>query len=191
VCSAPQATPPLVDAAAIQKINGWANLPSDTAWTLCYKATRDNVGFSFASTNSFAAAFHARCDGRARTFFVAKSTLGKLFGGYAGQPWVGGSLPAGTCKTPTDGTAFLFSLTNSFKHSLVNNNGYSAFQDCPDKGPVFGTGNDFATNLKDAASSSLGYTYVCRVGAGSPLCSTDYAGDKLPVLVELEVYSAP
>ena len=181
VCSAPQGTAPLVDAAAIQKINGWAGLASDTAWTLCYKATRDNAGF-FGT-----AAFHSRCDGRARTFFVAKSTAGTIFGGYAGRPWGSPS-----CVYKNDPYAFLFSLTNSFKHFALNIRSSSSLYDCPAFGPTFGVGNDFTTNLRDQASSTLGYDYVCRVGSGSPLCSTDYVGMAAPVaLVELEVYAAP
>jgi len=187
VCSEPPGAPLLVDAAAIQKINGWAKLSSDTAWTLCYKATRDNGGFSFPTSNPGLAAFHSRCDGRARTFFVAKSTAGALFGGYAGRPW--GSTAA-TWKD--DPSAFLFSLTNSFQHSLVTpSSSLSALYDSPFLGPAFGAGNDFRTNLKDSATAALGYTYVCRVGSGSPLCSTDYTGMAAPViLTELEVYAA-
>ncbi len=186
VCGAPQGYPALVDAAAMQKIDAWAGLPSDTRWSVCYKATRDNGGFSFAS--STALAFHGRCDGYARTFFVARSTAGALFGGYAGQPW-----GAATCGYKSDPTAFLFSLTNDFRHGLLNGASASAYAlyDCPTLGPTFGMGHDFSTNLKDQASVSLGYTYACRTGSGSPACSSDYVGMAAPVaLVELEVYAA-
>ena len=185
VCGAPQGYPALVDAAAMQKIDAWAGLPSDTRWSVCYKATRDNGGFSFAS--STALAFHGRCDGYARTFFVAKSTAGALFGGYAGQPW-----GAATCGYKSDPAAFLFSLTNSFRHGLISSSASAyAMYDCPTLGPTFGMGHDFSTNLKDQVSVSLGYSYACRTGSGSPACSTDYVGMATPVaLVELEVYAA-
>jgi hypothetical protein len=182
VCSAPQGSPLLVDAAAIQQINGWAGLPSNTAWSLCYKATRDNAGLSFATSGSLA--FHSRCDGRGRTFFVAKSSVGTLFGGYATQPW-GSKL----CTYKNDPSAFLFSLTNAFRHAL-SGNAAIALYDCQNSGPGFGGGNDFITNLKDQASANLGYTYACRVGSGSQ-CTIDYAGMSPIMLVELEVYAAP
>jgi len=189
VCGASQGYPLLVDATAMQKIDAWAGLPAETHWSLCYKATRDNGGFSFAtsSTTSSTAAFHSRCDGLPRTFFVAKSSAGALFGGYAGQPW-----GAATCGYKYDPAAFLFSLTNSFRHGLISSSASSyAMYDCPTLGPTFGMGHDFQTNLKDQASATLGYSYVCRTGNGSSLCNTDYTGMASPVvLVELEVYAA-
>ena len=87
-------------------------------------------------------------------------------------------------------SAFLFSLTNSFRHGLIGNSA-SALWDVPSAGPQFGAGPDFKTNLKDQVSSALGYSYVCRVGAGTTACATDYLGMATPVLVEFEVYAAP
>jgi hypothetical protein len=60
----------------MDQVNAWAGLPSGFAWNLCYKGTRDNTGF-FSS-----AGFHKQCDNRGQSFFVAKSTKDKLFGGY-------------------------------------------------------------------------------------------------------------
>lgn len=183
VCSAPQGVPPLVDAAAIQRIDGWAGLPTDTQWTLCYKGTRDNPGFAFAASAAYA--FHSRCDGLARTFFVAKSSAGSLFGGYSGLAW--GSR---TCGYRNDPSAFLFSLTNSFRHGQFS--ATNAIYDCPNNGPVFGSGYDFQTNLKDSAAVNLGYTYACRVGTIATVqCISDFTGMPAPLaLVEVEVYAA-
>ncbi|GEJ58909.1 hypothetical protein AMYX_36500 [Anaeromyxobacter diazotrophicus] len=185
VCSAAQTPPPLVDAAAIQQITSWAGLASNTPWSLCYKATRDNVGFSFGTSSALA--FHNRCDRRGRTFFVAKSTTGALFGGYTSLPW-----GEKACDWKPDSSAFLFSLTNAFKHGLVSSTSGYAVYDCVNYGPGFGGGQDFLTNLKDQVGLALGRTYACRVGAAaSAQCDADYAGATYPVLTDLEVYAAP
>jgi hypothetical protein len=184
VCSGAQGYPALVDAAAIQQINGWAGLPSDASWTLCYKATRD--GTSWFSASAGAAAFHGRCDNRGRTFFVTRTSTGRLFGGFTNLSW------GAACGYRKDLTAFLFSLTNSYKHAQTgaySGSGLSIY-DCSSYGPTFGGGNDFSTDLKDTAYANLGYTYACRVGAyGSADCRNDFAGAYQPALVELEVYS--
>jgi hypothetical protein len=183
VCGAPQGLPPLVGAAELQRINGWAGLPSDKAWTLCYKGTHDNASLFFNMAG--APTFHSRCDNRGRTFFVAKSTTGNVFGGFASVPW-----GSPTCTYKKDAAAFLFSLTNDFRHDQIAATASYALYDCPTYGPAFGGGNDFTTNAKDTASTRLGYTYVCRVGTyGSAQCLNDYAAASSLTLVELEVYA--
>jgi hypothetical protein len=183
VCSAPQGYPALVSAEDVQQIDAWAGLPSNAPWTLCYKATRDNAGFSFGTSAAFA--FHSRCDGRGATFFVAKSTQGKRFGGFTSLPW--GST---ACTSKNDPNAFLFSLTNGVKYGLSSPSSAAvAVTDCPTSGIVFGNNSDFATNLKDTATLNLGTTYACPVSSLNQ-CRTDFAGATSPVLVELEVYAA-
>lgn len=183
VCSAPQGLPALVDEAAKQQINIWAGLPSDTSWTLCFKASRDSTSW-FAGSGG-PNVFHSRCNNRGRTFFVAKSTSGNVFGGYTTLPW-----GAASCVYKHDFAAFLFSLTNSYKHTLKGN-GDNAVYECPAQGPAFGNGYDFTTNLKDSASANLGVTYACRVGdVGSSACRNDFVGAASPLaLVEFEVYA--
>lgn len=171
---------PLVDAAAIAQINGWAGAPAGTVWTLCYKATRDNVGFAFGESNPYA--YHSRCDNRGSSFFVARSATGNVFGGYRSLPTSGAP-----CGYRSDPNAFLFSLTNGFKHALTSTSGASAVNDCATSGPSFGSGTDFGTNLRDSATALLGHTYACRVG-NSTQCAIDFAGAVYPTLVELEVY---
>jgi hypothetical protein len=175
--------PPLVGDNDLLEINGWASLPPNTPWTLCYKATRDNAGFAF--TTSGIVAFHSRCDGHGATFFVAKSAQGKRFGGFTSLPW--GST---SCMSKSDPSAFLFSLSNGIKYPLNGPSAASvAVTDCPTSGIVFGNNSDFATNLKDSVTVNLGTTYACPVPSLSQ-CRTAFAGATSPVLVELEVYAA-
>jgi len=182
--------PVIGDATIFAKVNAWASLPPTRTWTLCYKATRDNVNPGLISYATFGASqFHAGCDNRGATFFVAKTAGGVLFGGYTSDAWAAGS--SGDCNWRTDASAFLFSLTNNFKHEqsgpYTNNSTY----DCGNSGPTFGAGFDFSTNLSTEASVTLGYSYACRVGdAGSAECLNDFAGSYKPNMIEIEVYAA-
>ena len=45
---------------------------------LLYRASRDG----WTNTN-----FHSNCDNKGNTLVLIKSEFGKLFGGYANQPW--------------------------------------------------------------------------------------------------------
>ena len=93
-----------------------------------------------------------------------------------------------------DANAFLFSLTNNFKHAqtgiVASTDTYSVY-DCSSYGPTFGGGHDFYTDLRTSAYANLGYTYACRVGIyGSSECWDDFAGGFDFSLVEIEVYSS-
>ena len=73
--------------------------PSPGAWQEVYRATTHGFGV---------AAFHERCDGRARLLVLVRAREGGwLFGGFTA---VGFSPPEGYIADPS---AFLFSLTNS------------------------------------------------------------------------------
>ena len=187
--SGPQVQPVIADAATFAKVNDWAGLPSNHTWTLCYKATRDNVNPSFiAYTNYGAFPFHARCDNRGATFFVAKTAGGVLFGGYTAVAWTGSS---GSCAWRIDAHAFLFSLTNNFKHEQTGDYPNMETYDCYNYGPTFGAGHDFFTNLSTDAYVTLGSSYACRVGEpDSAECVNDFAGGPNPSMIELEVYAA-
>jgi TLD len=185
--------PTLVGDAEIAMINAWAGFTDANApaWKLCYKGTRDsNVGSFVVGAGERAVAFHSKCDNKGKTFFVAKTGTGKLFGGYTSVAWQGGN---GTCGWGSDPTAFLFSLTNDFKHtqSTFNYSNYEySIYDCQSHGPTFGGGHDFFTDLSMGIYVNLGYSYDCRVGsAGSSECHSDFAGSYNPTVVELEVYS--
>lgn len=182
-------SPPIADATTFAKVNDWAGLPANHAWTLCYKATRDNVNLGFIAYASYGAfQFHAKCDNRGATFFVAKTAGGTVFGGYTAVSWTGGS---GDCGSHTDPNAFLFSVTNNFKHEQSGIDTVNSVYDCGSYGPTFGAGWDFYTNLSTDASVAFGYTYACRVGELlSTECINDFAGAYNPNMIELEVYAA-
>jgi hypothetical protein len=185
--SGPQVQPVIGDAATFAKVNGWAGLPEGQSWTLCYKATRDNVNPGFiAYANYGALQFHSKCDNRGATFFVAKTASGAVFGGYTSGAWLAST---GYCNWRTDDHAFMFSVSNNFKHALVGYPDYAVY-DCLTDGPTFGSGNDFFTNLATDAFVNLGNTYACRVEASPEECAADFAGGAYPVMVELEVYAA-
>jgi hypothetical protein len=179
--------PAIADAGTFAKVNGWANLPAGHAWTLCYKATRDNVNPGFIAYGNYGAIqFHAKCDDRGATFFVAKTAEGLLFGGYTA---VARTASSGYCDWRSDAQAFLFSLTNNFKHAMAGDPGYAIY-DCTTDGPTFGAGNDFSTNLTTEAFVNFGFTYACRVGDSfSDECINDFAGGRYPSMIELEVYA--
>jgi hypothetical protein len=181
-----QVQPAIADASTFAAVNEWAGLNGQT-WTLCYKATRDNVNPGFIAYDSFGAyQFHAQCDNRGATFFVAKTGDGKLFGGYTARAWSAGS---SDCDFHDDSHAFLFSLTNAFKHEQTDLYPGMSVHDCYNEGPTFGAGFDFYTNLSTDASVSLGNSFACP-GEDFDQCSRDFAGRLKPMMIELEVYSA-
>ena len=182
-----QVQPIIADATTFTKVNGWAGLPPSHTWALCYKATRDNVNAGFIAYPG-ALQFHANCDNRGATFFVAKTAGGKVFGGYTAVAWTGGSRD---CNWRSDNNAFLFSLTNDFKHEQTGPWTDNSTYDCNTNGPTFGGGHDFYTNLSTGAYVDLGWSYACRVGdIGSDECRNDFAGGYNPSMTELEVYAA-
>ena len=107
-----------------------------------------------------------------------------MFGGYTASAWTG------ECTTRTDPAAFLFSVTNNFKHEQNGPYGDASTYDCYDHGPTFGA-LDFWSNLSTDVNVQLGWSYACRVGdLGSYECINDFAGGQFPDLIELEVYAA-
>ena len=162
-------------------------MPSDKVWSLCYKATRDNANTGFIA-HSGAVKFHAGCDNRGATFFVAKTQDGHVFGGYTATAWKGGSEG---CTYRTDDSAFLFSMTHNVKQEQTGPAAGNSIWDCGSDGPTFGGGNDFYTNLSTEASVNLGWSYACNVGdISSDECINDFAGAYHPIMIELEVYAA-
>ena len=183
-----QVQPVIADATTFANVNAWANLPAGHTWTLCYKATCDNVNPGFIAYAGYGAfQFHAKCDNRGATFFVAKTAGGLLFGGYTAGAWTGSS---GNCDCRTDAKAFLFSLTNNVKLEQTDTYASMSVYDCYSEGPTFGAGHDFFTNLSTDAYVSLGNSYSCRVDDPySSECLNDFAGGSNPIMIELEVYA--
>jgi hypothetical protein len=165
----------IVDAADFERIANWTGLPSGTTWTLCYRMT---------DHGTTAAAFHGNCDNRGRTITVARTSLNKVVGGYASVGWTGARCSGGT----SDAGAFLFSVTNNHKHTLLANQAGNALWDCSTYGPTFGGGFDLL--VRDGqGSTNLGYSYSCRVGSGAE-CTNDFAGAGTFSYTEVEVFYA-
>lgn len=165
----------IVDAAQFEQINDWTGLPSGTTWTLCYRMTDHGTS---------SAAFHGNCDNRGRTITVARTSLNQVVGGYASVAWTGARCSGGT----SDAGAFLFSVTNNHKHTLLANQAGNALWDCSSYGPTFGGGFDLL--VRDGqGSTNLGYSYSCRVGSGAD-CANDFAGAGTFGYTEVEVFYA-
>jgi hypothetical protein len=119
---------------------------------------------------------------------VATTSTDKVVGGYASVNWTGVS----SCGYKVDSEAFLFSLTNDFRHVATGSNTTTGLYDCSSDGPTFGGGWDLRVT-NGMGTTNLGYTYSCRVGAsGSGDCLEDFAGvrslsDKF-TYTELEVF---
>lgn len=165
----------LIGATEFAQINTWAGLPSGQSWSLCYRMTRDGAP---------GPVFHANCDQRGRTFFVARTTAGKVVGGYASVSWGGGN------GYMADANAFLFSITNNFRHSQTGQYTQYALFNSPSYGPTFGPGHDFYSS-GDSGYTNLGIGYNCRVGTyGSSQCQVDFAGANSFGFVEMEAFYA-
>jgi hypothetical protein len=168
-------TTSLVSGKQVEQIDAWAGCRG--TWNLCYRATRDGRS---------PATFHAQCNNRGSSFFVAQLSTGKVVGGFVGVPWQS----AGAYRS--DGSAFLFSLSPVFRHGQGTQwaqSGVYAVYDNASMGPAFGGGHDFYTDLT-SGWANLGYSYACRVGErGQPSCHADFTGGYNFGIVELEVYT--
>ncbi len=170
----------LLNATEMDQINTWVGDPNAN-WTLCYKASVDGIGSS---------QFRAGCAGLSPTVTVV-SANGKKFGGYAPVAWT-------TVNAYSDQpSAFIFSLTNSYKHPQISGDTYSV-RDLylgAVYGPTFGGGHDLV--IFQSGNSQFychpGYSYACRVGTrGSNTCAQDFCGANTATtnsFTDVEVYS--
>ena len=127
---------------------------ASSKFTLLYRASRDGFG---------ASAFHAKCDGRARTLTLVKSlTHDFVFGGYAHEAWSSANAYV------TDTRAYLFSLTNAASVPLVmpvkaGGGAQHALYAGDEYGPTFGHGCDLLigddSNANRTCYSMLGESY--------------------------------
>lgn len=132
------------------------------------KNERLNLIFQ-ATKNGFKANdFHRICDGKSKTFIIAKSNYGNVYGGYASVPWQ--SVNKG--EYIQDPHAFLYSLTYHTKHKQVKNNEFSIFVS-KQYGPVFGIGFDLC--IKDDCHKK-GDNF-CRLGNSFQGLSSDSVED--------------
>ena len=118
---------------------------------LLYRASRD--GFA-------ADRFHAKCDNRARTLTLIKTTNGCVFGGYTEAIWNKHS------AYKRDDKAYLFSLVNKSRQPIrmpIKNAEYAIYCD-EEYGPTFGCGHNIHvssnSNVNMESYSSLGHSYA-------------------------------
>jgi hypothetical protein len=136
-------------------------VPSGTSWQLCYKMAIDGA----TSSN-----FHSKCDGKGPTVTVVKLSTGKTVGGYATKSWKRSGYN-------NDPAAFLFSLTNSFKHTIRRAN-YAQYSN-PSYLPTFGGGHDLTLHnrRRNGGYCNLGHSYNCRTGSqNTASCRNDFCG---------------
>jgi hypothetical protein len=122
---------------------------------LIYRATRD--GFSAAN-------FHAKCDNRAKTLTIIKTTRGFVFGGYTDAAWDSLS------KYKADPNAFIFSLVNPSNKPLlipVKAGGTNAIYCHSIYGPTFSCDIAIAdnSNANKTSYSRLGCSYDFKLHA--------------------------
>ncbi|MBI4702769.1 MAG: TLD domain-containing protein, partial [Deltaproteobacteria bacterium] len=158
----------VVSASEGDQINSWIGSPSQM-WTLCYRRTLHGAN---------SVTFHNNCNGKGPSVVVASLNTGRKIGAYVTQSWSNCS-----CYVD-DNNAFLFSLTNGFKHTCGGNICGSC-GGCPYEmycnssyGPTFGAGHDwYITSDMTTGYCNLGYTYNCRVSSyGNAACQNDFCG---------------
>jgi len=162
----------------IDQINDWIGTPGQNR-ARCFKMTVDG-----ASPTTF----HTLCNNKGPTLFVANLNSsgvgGRKMGGYAPVSWTSSNQYKG------NSSAFLFSLTNNYKHTWPGVSSVSRWMfDHSSYGPTFGGGHDFYTNLSGNTYCNIGYSYSCRVGSyGSTQCRDDLCGTYQPTIEDMEVY---
>ena len=136
----------------LKKLCGFDTAGKQQKYALIYRASRD--GFA-------AADFHAKCDGKANTLTLIKTTSGYIFGGYTACAW---HPKNGYQKDPK---AFIFSLVNKSKTPLLIRGKSDHENVCSHKdyGPTFGrsSGCDICifsnSNENDDNFSKLGSAF--------------------------------
>jgi len=154
----------LMSSANMARLFAWG-VPNGN-WKLCYQK-------SVHGGNS--GTYHSRCNNKGALVTVVKTDQGRVIGSYASKSQTSNN------NYFSDSTAFLFSLTNNFKHLPTNrhgaqnmhasysNNGY---------GPTFGGGHDLYINgAFSSGYCNIGYTYKCRTSSyGQAACRNDFCG---------------
>ena len=109
--------------------------------TLLYKASKDGES-----------AFHKKCDGKAFTVTMVKTTTNKRFGGFTCLEWNQNN------SYYSDRYAFIFSFDNKDNYYVNKYDGSSAIYCNSSYGPVFGSGHDFyiSNECKSNKNSSDG-----------------------------------
>ena len=150
----------------LERIRAWGASGFGETWTTCYNSTEHGLS---------AGVFHERCDNRGPSITVARLSTGMTVGAYTDQSW------ASRNGYRSQGTAFLFNLTNEHRYAHGGQNG-STYQiyDHEGYGPTFGGGHDwmsFTGTRLNSGYCNLGNDYACRVGGyGSDQCRDDFTG---------------
>jgi hypothetical protein len=119
---------------------------------LLYKATRD--GFTASS-------FHSKCDGKANTVTIIKTSSNYVFGGFTAAMW---SSPSSIIYGH-DATAFIFSLRRngiSYNEKYMVKNAIHAIENHSAYGPTFGGGgydSDIHINNNNGGLTNFGQSY--------------------------------
>ena len=115
-------------------IAGWASGKQFT--TLCYSKQQHGASSS---------AFHSGCDGRGASLTIMRLSTGRVIGGYTSASW---SSSSGYYSR--DCNAFLFSITNNYKHTIQHLSSCSeyAMYRRSDYGPTFGNGHDLLFHMR-------------------------------------------
>ena len=129
--------------------------------------------------------FHKFCDDKGPTVFIAQLSTGKVIGGYTPLSWKGTE----RFEEDPSRSSFLFSLTNQFKHSLIENPpgdkrgspGWKyAIRPSVHYGPIMGWSYDFKWSHYEGTIHNrvkLGWSYQCRIGGKNMQnCQNDFAG---------------
>jgi len=82
-------------------------------------------------------AYHSKCDEKENLLTIIKATSGRIFGGSQSM-----LMKKGGDKWISDPSAYIFSVSDSKKFALKNENGKHAFYNHKDLGPRFGGGAD-------------------------------------------------
>ena len=173
----------LVNAPEMTTLNQWYGT-ANRRWDLCYKATKH--GFSSST-------FHSLCNNKGQSMVIAKSTGGKVFGGYSETGW------ANVNNYRYSSQSFLFSLTKNTKLPMPGAAGSASYQysvyDTNSYGPTFGGGHDlYINNNMNGGYTWLGHSYQCQPGSGygNPSCYDGFLSDNHSGwnLSDIEVYYA-
>jgi len=156
-------------------IKSWLGRGKNHTFELIYRGSRDG----FTSED-----FHQNCDEMGPTLVVCKSTsLGKVFGGFTSKDWSKDEVYV------EDSEAFLFSLTDSTKHPVIDKD--SAIYCSEASGPIFGAGHDLhicsESNFAEGSSSTLGVSY--QVAESIEQKSSYLTGDIYFLVEEIEVFT--
>ena len=160
---------------------------ADQTLTLLYRAS----AHGFGSTD-----FYNKCQGKAQTITIIKSTLGYVFGGYASVEWDADDESA---KTVNDPNAFLFSLVNHENSSIVlhvaTGNSDGVYMD-PSFGPAFGVYPNLDLAIADASNTNM--NSIADLGNAFPFSNANQTTQRQQFLagslyfqtIEIEVFKS-